>query len=368
MARRGENIYKRNDGRYEGRYVIGKNANGTTKFGYIYGKRFSDVRGKLLLKKASLQENRGLYSCERQTLSQWTERWLQTEVMGSVKASTYQTYLRQYHKHIAPTIGRMDITAITQVDVQAFLSNMRTSGLAANTVKGVYRLLKAALKHAVEEDVLRRNPCRKIRWESAELEEQRVLDHREQRALNKAAQGPKDLPALLALYTGMRLGEVCALKWTDIDWERRTIAVRRTAQRLVQSGDKDGHRTVIVIGTPKTNRSRRVLPVPEFILSLLKSLAKNSSSEFVFGSGARPAEPRTVQRRFRRLTDRLNLTGVHFHTLRHTFATRMLEIGANVKTVSVILGHSSIHTTLEVYAHSTLELQRGAMERLVACV
>ena len=370
MARRGENIYRRRDGRYEGRYVLGRNANGKTKFGYIYGRRYSDVHKRLLLKRAALQENRGLFADGRRTLCQWMERWLQTEVAGSVKDSSYQACLRQYHRHIAPTIGRLEITAITQADVHGFLSELRAAGLAGNTVKGVFRLLKAALKFAVEEGVLRRDPCRKIRLESAEWKEQRVLSRGEQGALQEAAQTSEGLPALLALYTGMRLGEVCALKWTDIDWERRTISVRRTAQRVARSGRGDGrgdgHRTIVTIGTPKTKRSRRVLPVPEFVLTLIKRLMGSGTSEFVFGSGARPAEPRTVQRRFGRLAERLGLTGVHFHTLRHSFATRMLELGADVKTVSVILGHSSIQTTLDVYAHSSLEWQRSAMERLGA--
>ena len=366
MSRHGENIYERKDGRYEGRYVVGKNANGTTKFGYVYGKYYRDVRERLLLKKASLRENRGFHSYERQTLSEWMEKWLNTEVIGRVRISSYQTYQRQYYKHITTAIGQMDIASVTQVDIYEFLADLRSEGLAENTIKGVFRLLKAAMRNAVEEGIIRKNPCQKIRMENTERTEQRVMSCEELKTLREAAQTPELFPVLFGLYMGMRLGEVCALKWTDIDWKQQKIYIRRTVQRIAQTERKNGLKTVIAIGTPKTYKSCRVLPVPAFILSLLKDLAENSCSEYVFGSGARPAQPRTVQRRFRKLADQLHLTGVHFHTLRHTFATCMLELGVDVKTVSILLGHSTTQTTLDVYAHSNFEWQRKALEMMCA--
>lgn len=122
-----------------------------------------------------------------------------------------------------------------------------------------------------------------------------------------------------------------------------------------------------MIGSPKSMRSQRVLPVPDFLLERLKKRMAGTASEYVFGVSDRAAEPRTLQRRFQRMMDKLGITGAHFHTLRHSFATRLLELGVDVKTVSVLLGHSSAKTTLDFYAHSLMDRQRSAMELLAAC-
>lgn len=178
-----------------------------------------------------------------------------------------------------------------------------------------------------------------------------------------------DLPTVLSLYTGMRLGEVCALKWSDIDWDRKTITVRRTAQRIVRSRNGEvGKKTMLMIGTPKSMRSHRVIPVPDFVLAQMKKMMKaDAADSFVFGVSSRAAEPRTIQRRFKCLMEKLGISGVHFHTMRHSFVTRLLELGVDVKTVSVLLGHGSVRTMLDFYAHSLIDQQRAAIELLTAC-
>lgn len=366
MSRHGENIYKRKDGRYEGRYVIGKNESGRTKFGYIYGCQYSVVRRALLLKKASAAENRGNVAAKRITLREWVEHWMHSELMDHVKVSSWQTYENLYLKHIRPQLGEMDITQITPEMVKAALAERLQSGFAVNTVKGMLCLLNAALRNAVEEGILRKNPCRKLTLPQDTAHEQRVLSRAEQDRLVKAAH-TEHLEVLLGLYAGMRLGEVCALKWTDVDWERRTITIRRTVQRLACFGDASGKKTYLAVSSPKTTRSNRVFPIPDFILDKLRELRASSTSEYIFGMHGQTAEPRTMQRRFQRFMKELGILHSHFHTLRHSFATRLLEIGIDIKTVSVLLGHSSPRTTLDVYAHSLYEQQRSAIDRLTVC-
>lgn len=365
MARRGENIYKRKDGRYEGRYVVGKKANGQTKFGYVFARQYTEARDKLIEAKAArLSVKEGDMPLDRRSVGEWMRNWMEEEVRGMVKASSWQTYQNQMNRHILPRLGGMRLSTVTPAVVYAFVEELREKELADSTIRSIYRLLSAGLRSAVDAGLLRKNPCKKIRICRSAGQEQRVLSREEQRHVEEALETDGMPAGLLALYTGLRLGEICALKWTDIDWERGTVTVRRTVQRLKQAGK--GRRTRLMIGTPKSPASCRTVPAPEFLLEQLEKMRWKSRSEFIFGTEAGAAEPRTVQRRFCRVMKALQLDGVHFHTLRHSFATRLLELGVDVKTVSLLLGHSSARTTLECYAHSLMEQRRQAISRLSA--
>ena len=368
MARRGENIYKRKDGRYEGRYVIGKTIAGKTRFGYVYGYQYTEVKKELLLKKAEQAKNPPARNGDCQcTVGEWLIYWMENELLGSIKPSSYQTYINLLNRYLLPVIGNIRLSSVTPGIINDYVRHLEETGLAYSTVKSAYRLLSAAMRYALDEGKIQKNPCRKIRIQRPEQTEQRVLSRAEQEMLRKSA-SDSDLPAILSLYTGMRLGEVCALRWSDIDWEKKTITVRRTVQRIARGGNGVGRKTMLMIGTPKSLRSHRAIPVPDFVLMQLKRLLNGSSSDaYVFSISSGAAEPRTIQRRFAQLMKKLGLSGVHFHTLRHSFATRLLELGVDVKTVSVLLGHGSVKTTLDFYAHSLLDQQRAAMNLLGAC-
>lgn len=321
MARRGENIYKRKDGRYEGRYVIGKTLMGKTRFGYVYARHYAEVRRLLLQKKAELLgRTEGKEIVCRGTLDEWMTYWMENELLGSVKASSYQTYLGQINRHLRPALGQYALSQLTPGIVYSFVEKKRGEGLSGSTIRGIYRLLSAAMRFALDEGVILKNPCRKIRVLPEERTEQRVLNHAEQEKLRSMASSEEELPALLSLYTGMRLGEVCALKGEDIDWEKRTITVRRTAQRVAQTKDSAGGKTLLMIGTPKSSRSHRAIPVPAFLLERLHAqMEEKSEQEYIFGTSTHAAEPRTLQRRFKRFMKKLGIAGAHFHTLRHPY-------------------------------------------------
>lgn len=367
MARRGENIYRRRDGRFEGRYVTGKTPAGKTRFGYVYARTYAQTRQLLLQRKAALL-GQGVEAAQRGgTLGEWMARWMENEVLGSVKPSSYQAYRRQIDRHLLPALGHCPLSQITPALIHDFVEGLRAKGLSASTSRGVYRLLRAAMRFAQEEGILRKNPCKKIRIYIEETPAQRVLTPAEQRALRAAITKEQDLPALLSLYTGMRLGEVCALKWSDIDWEKRTLTVRRTVQRIERAKQTEVGKTLLAVGTPKSRCSHRVLPLPDFLVDMLRALqSTRGSAEYVFSTAAHAAEPRTVQRRFKRLLKKLGIEGAHFHTLRHSFATRLLELGVDIKTLSLLLGHGSAKTTLDYYAHSLFEQQQSAIARLAA--
>ena len=363
MCRRGENIYKRKDGRFEGRYVIGKKVNGTTRFGYVFGYQYTEVRSRLAQRRAEMAEATKLpaYSKQRIGFIEWANRWLYEEMIGSVKESTFQTYESVMRNHLTPRFGKLTLDEIDQKNVRCFIAGLEDAGFAESTIRGAFRLLNTLFKAAQEEGIVSRNPCYRIKIQRREAKEQKILTAAQQEKLRSEA-SPDNFPVLLSLYTGMRLGEICALKWKDIGWEERTITIRRTAQRLKHSG---ATKTRIVIGAPKTSRSCRPIPIPAFILEMLLALRKDArSDDFIFGKPGSAADPRSVQRRFQRLANKLGFEDIHFHTLRHTFASRLIEMRVDIKTVSDLLGHSSTKTTLEVYAHSLLENRRIAIDRL----
>ncbi len=363
MARHGENIYKRKDGRYEGRYVIGKTAKGTTKFGYIFGRQYHDVRQRLLLKKAEYMRQRS--NTTTPTFGVWVRAWMRQELYGSVKLSSYQVYQNLVQRYLLPQLEYLSLQQITPLVVQEFVVRLQQTALAESTIRGIYRLLCASMRSALEEGLIQKNPCKKIKLYPPEATEQRVLTKQEQARMQMENRA-QDLPALLSLYTGMRLGEVCALQWTDIDWTASTITVRRTVQR-VSATDGGARKTMLMLGTPKSYSSHRVIPVPSFILEHLRTrLKEQGPTLYVFGHSQRTADPRTIQRIFQRQTRRLGIAGAHFHTLRHSFAANLLALGVDIKTVSLLLGHSSVKITLDYYAHSCLDQRRTAIAKLCA--
>lgn len=362
MAKRGENIYKRKDGRYEGRYVIGRTSDGRTQFGYVYGKTYTEVHRQLLLHKAELLKASPKRTHAGISFDEWMNRLFSSDRFMHLKPRSLQTYLLLYEKHIMPCFACRDIGRISVADVHQFIHILNRKKLAPATISNILRLLSISLKAAQAEGLISQDPCSRISFSQQSAQEQRVLTITEQEQIKAAAMKKGNLAVLLAMYTGMRLGEICALQWQDIDWSRRTISVRRTAQRMQQTGEST--RTAVMIGTPKTNKSRRVIPLPDRLIDLLAAHQARSETVYIFGRGDRPAEPRNLQRQFATLIRPLGLNGVHFHTLRHTFATRMLELGVDVKTVSVLLGHSSTRITLDYYAHSLIEQQRAAMDKM----
>lgn len=355
MSRRGENIYRRSDGRYEGRYVIGKKLNGSTQFGYIYGNSYGDVKKRLIQKKNELTNNSQSGSCSI-SLREWVRRWQMLKLRSRVKPTTEQTYHTLLKNYILPVLGNEDLATITVEKVIWLITQMKTQKYSMTTISFTLHLLSAILNTAVEYELIRNNPCMHIGTVKNDyIREQRVLTREEQITLEET----NDLSILLALHTGMRVGELCGLKWSDIDWSANTITVRRTVQRVKQ---KDGT-TKLIENTPKTIQSFRIIPLSDKLRERLEKLS-GRDEEFILGKKGRACDPRTLQRRLKVITERNGIKDIHFHSLRHTFATRMVTAGTDMKTVSTLLGHSTVNTTLNIYTHSNLELKKEAIRKL----
>ena len=168
---------------------------------------------------------------------------------------------------------------------------------------------------------------------------------------------------LLALYSGMRIGEICALKWSNINLKSGTVSVCQTLQRLQDRENKG--KTKIYISEPKTQSSKRIIPIPDFLTELLKTIQPQNNHTFLLTGTKSPIEPKTLENAFKRCLKKCNIPRINFHILRHTFATRCVELGFDMKSLSEILGHASMGTTLSIYAHPTLECKRNNMKKLV---
>lgn len=190
----------------------------------------------------------------------------------------------------------------------------------------------------------------------------------EQRLIEKADFHAEDIRALgiiLTFYTGIRLGELCALKWSDFDYEAGTMSVTKTVGR-VKNFQPGGSKTTLLVGTPKSQKSMRVIPLPKFIQSMYKENKQYCTDEdcYLISGTNKPFDPRAYEKLFKKVLADAGVKDRKFHTIRHTFATRALELGVDIKTLSEILGHSNVSTTLNIYAHSLMEQKKIAMDKL----
>lgn len=368
MSRKGENIYHRKDGRWEGRYIKGRRPDGTPKFGSIYGRQYSEVKKKLVMVKGELyKDSEDLpVICGSGKVKDWADYWIEVIIRPRVRPETYAGYRRNLDNHICMYIGDLDIRSITQQHVQQLMDKLQEN-LAATTIHGICRLLKSLFASACEKGLIHYNPCYCIRLPKAKSRPPRVLTQNEQKKLEKEIFINNEPEYLLCLYMGLRVGELCALRWEDVDFENSILHIRNAVHRIPQNMEIGS--TKLVIGEPKSESSVRDIPIPVFLSEILmnkRSAERCSSNDFLFkGTKTACRDPRTMQQKIRRLCRKLELKGVHMHTLRHTFATRCLEKGIRYEVLSEFLGHASPQITLRHYAHCTLETKRLSIERIV---
>ena len=364
MARRGENIYKRKDNRWEGRYVCGYDDNGKAKIGYVYARTYREVREKLQQAKAS-----GKVSLpkEKNKFSNYCEEWL-VLARNRVKESTYVKYFRVVHKHLIPELGRYAPEAISTILIESFSNKLLiTDGLSPKTVKDILVVLRAVLKYMNKQRGGNLNDI-EIIYPKEEPKEMLVMNKEEQTRFLRCLLTDMDevkFGIIMVLLTGMRIGEICALKWQDINLKAGIININQTMQRLADLSEGAENKTKILIGNTKSAHSMRVIPLPEYGVTLCRKMQPGNPEAYVLtGEVQRFMEPRTLQNKLKKITTACNLKGVHFHTLRHTFATRCVEVGFEIKSLSEILGHANTRITLDRYVHSSLELKRANMEKL----
>ena len=364
MAKRGENIYKRKDGRYEGRYIKGRRMDGKPLFGYIYGYTYSEVKIRLNMEKAAVRQDKALHVFGDGTVACYLQFWLTRILPDRLKPSTLARYRENIRLYILPEIGNMQISKVTSHKIQHIVHKLTDSGLSPATVTGVVRLFSSAMKQAVELKLAAHNPCDGVTTPVIERTPARILNRQEQIKLERQAAmtgAGAETGILLALYAGLRIGEICALQWRDIDFFQKTLTVRATLQRM---GCEQERKTILLKGTPKSKSSARCIPIPPDLMDkLLKHKNESGGDCYILTNTLKPVEPRTLRARFARLSSKAGIS-VPFHTLRHTFAARCLECHFDIQALSEIMGHSNAGITLRVYSHSVLEHKRMLTDRL----
>ena len=359
MPRRGENIYLRKDKRWEGRFIESRTITGKAVYRSVYGHTYSEVKNKL---RFNCREIALTPKNNRFTFAFYADEWLES-VKLHCKASTYNTYYNIYHSHLKESIGKYIIEQLTAEHFREIIKN--TKHLSPKTQNDIIKIAKRIFSHA-ESCGCRLN----INFNTFSVRiphrEMRVLSPTEQRILSDVllnAGNNVGMGIYLALNTGIRIGELCALKRENIDFECGILHVGKSMQRI-QTHDTY-EKTRIMISEPKSRKSIRDIPLPNALKAVIESVFGDLSHEAYLLSGQEEhfIEPRCLQNHFKRFVNSAEIDDINFHGLRHTFATRCVEAGMDIKTLSEILGHENVKITLDRYVHSSMELKRENMER-----
>ncbi|MFQ9984372.1 MAG: tyrosine-type recombinase/integrase [Lachnospiraceae bacterium] len=372
MPLKGENIYKRKDGRWEGRYIRFYDENEKAKYGYVYAKTYVEVKQKLLEKKAAASRQPDNISGQRISYNEVLDAWLQSSRMN-IKESTYARYVHLINTHIRPHLGNYQISKISTQRIERFLEQQLERGrldngrpLSPKTVTDILTIVKSTMEYAKYHNLNVICNLKKLTIKKRE-KEMRVLCQSEQNALIQVLMHEMDLykfGVLLALYTGIRIGELCALQWEDLNMKTATLKIRKTMQRIQDTSVGAASKTKVIITEPKSQCSFREIPLPGFITDIANEFIDHPKAFILTGDKKKYVEPRTMQNRFKGYVCESGIRQANFHALRHTFATRCVEVGFELKSLSEVLGHANVNITLNRYVHSSFDLKHTNMNKL----
>ena len=372
MSKKGLNIHKRKDGRWEGRYRTGFYENGFIKYASVYGKSYMEAKNKLLDAIAnSLPPEK--HSKER-TFSEILRLWLDNKCLH-LKGATEHRYRTVIERHIEPELGALPVTAITSVKINSFLSRkMRTAKrggknmLSPAYIRAMAQIIQSAMQFAANEEY-----CKPLKTDiykpHLEKKDLSILSREEQDCLEEYLSVHTDSIStgiLISLYAGLRIGEVCALSWEDVDLNGKVIHIRHTVARVRKEDSERSSSTQLIIDVPKTPSSVRDIPIASALIPYLIELRRENPTGYLTSGKESFMSPRTYEYRFHHLLEESGVRQINYHALRHTFATRCVESGMDVKSLSEILGHANVGITLNTYVHSSMERKREQLELLHA--
>lgn len=369
MSRKGENIFRRKDGRWEARFIHHYEG-GKAKYHYVYADTYAEVKARRLKEQTTLSTYQPLPPKQQCTFQVLANLWLE-DIKNAVRESTYTRYHRIVEKYLVPRFGGILLVKLRQKHIGSYPEELVTCGgvnggaLSAKTASDILCVLKSILKYGKREGYpipdteILRCPLKKQKRTGIVSEQHRI--RLEQQVLEQG--DLTGLGIIFTLFTGVRIGELCGLRWGDINFADSTVSIRRTVERIANLDPDSSQKTKVVVSVPKTEHSVRTIPIPQFLLQFL--LMYRSSDEYYLLTGNETyTEPHQYYVRYRKYLKRNRIEQYSFHTLRHTFATRCVEAGFDPKALSEILGHSNVTTTMSIYVHPTLQQKKAQMERL----
>jgi integrase len=378
-------ISKRKDGRWQASISIGRDPEtGKLKRSYIYGKTRKEVGDKLQQELHKLSSGI-IIEDSKITVAQWMDQWLEAYKKPSVRPKTYESYEYIIRLHINPIIGLIKLKDLKPITLQN-MYNIKYNkgredgegGLSARTVRYIHIILHQALKQAVENNLIPRNVSESTTLPMQTAKEIMVMSVEEQTKFLSAIKDERLAAAfMLELATGIRLGELLGLRWSDVDLDKGTIRINQALARIKDFDSNSDCNTKLVFQEPKTAAGKRTIPIPSPVLPIIKQHKWNQNCEKIAAVGSyndlelvfcsevgTPIEPRNLVRKFKSLLKKHELINTNFHSLRHTYATRLLESDVPAKVAQVLLGHSSIKMTMDTYSHVLPEIKTEEVKKI----
>lgn len=368
MSRVGENITKRKDGRWEARYIKGYK-NGEAVYGYLYGKTYEEAKKKK--NKAIEQLSCEVCSNESITFNHIVDSFL-SQKKYQVKESTYSHYVWLINSHIRKQFSSISVDEIDSLLIEKFISAELNSGrinkeggMSPKSVKDTLCLLKSIIKYGVEKGLIADGTLPAVRSPKVSRGQIDIFSTEECEKIESKAIVSSEMyyGIYFCLYTGLRIGELCALRWSDIDVLNECIYINRTISRI-NNTNESGSKTKIIIDSPKSESSIRVIPLPAKIVSHLSQRYPENNETYFLTRTNRYIEPRNYYEKYKKFLLSCGIEKHTFHALRHSFAIHCIEKGFDAKVLSEILGHSDVKITLDRYVHPSLDRKRQCMQLL----
>ena len=356
MEKTGITITKRKDGRYVGKFIAEYADNGKAQYHYVYGKTYEEAESKVLIgREIASRYLSGRYI----TVGKVYREWLNA-VVNRVKESTLANYHNKFEKHILPEFGDVPCADLTAGRINTFINKKLADGLSASYVRDIFTVFKTMLKYAQEEYGFRLSLKNVVLPKAERKQVEKISDTEQKKLVSylKANMSLTSFGILLSLFMGLRIGELCGLKWEDVDFQNKILHIRRTVQRI--SSTNGNRKTKIVISAPKSATSFREIAIPDMLMKYFE-MFRSEADHFILSGADKPVEPRMMQYRYKKILQSAEIENHNYHKLRHTFATNSAEKGFNVKALSAVLGHSSVTLTLNRYIHPDRTYERRLM-------